>query len=114
MKVVGARRRGTAWAIITFERDGVRVEKTIRIGDRVHPEGGVPYTQAEESRQTVTEIAWKAREADRDIAFQLHGDAWRDHVAWKHDFWAFLTTEQLAALIPDSPAPTRPARSPGP
>lgn len=59
---------------VVFEQDGITVEKTIVLS-------GVQKRVAKSRRQEMRRLVLKAVfEAERDMAFKLFGDSWREHV----------------------------------
>jgi hypothetical protein len=44
------------------------------------------------------EIAKKAREADRDIAYKIHGPNFREHCLFTSNFWGPMTAEEWACV----------------
>lgn len=78
---VGRRKSGdrTVHAIL-FERDGMTQAKSL-LSTPPH------FRYA---------LEMKAREADRDIAYQLHGEAWRLHVELSHETPKLISDEEHA------------------
>jgi hypothetical protein len=70
---------------LAFSRDGEKVEKTVRLSGNRQENG---YS-----------LAIKAREADRDIAYNLHGGAWREHCEHKTPFWDGLTVQEFDSIL---------------
>ena len=60
-----------AFERLTFSIAGHSVSKMIRVGQRVHSDGS-PFTTEEERAQTWKEIAFKAREAGKDIVHWMY------------------------------------------
>lgn len=44
------------------------------------------------------EISRRAREADRDIAFKLHGPDFRQHCHFQSNFWRMMTEEEKSSV----------------
>lgn len=88
MKIeVVAERRDETGTYLTIEcsRDGQCVQKRFRMsGDK------------QDNGRT---FAKYVREADRDIAYRLHGDWFRDHCEYKTPFWDLLPKDEFERLV---------------
>lgn len=88
-----------AFAWVTFGRDDHRApRKAVRVRQNVHPDGSA-YSIDENRKHAALCFMKAAREADRDIAYQLHGENFREHCEMKSNFWAALTEEEWAPLL---------------
>jgi hypothetical protein len=67
--------------VATFERDGFEKEKRIKVS------GCARKVTANIKRELTYLFLKVCREADRDLAYLRHGDAWREHIEYKDNFW---------------------------
>lgn len=73
MKIVAVELVGELGIKFTFERNGHRVCKGMRIDHR--------------AEDFIATFQLRAREADRDLAYKDHGAAFREHCEFKSNFW---------------------------
>lgn len=97
MKLVSAREvkqqfpEGTSSDLVelVFDADGYPIVKRVKISN-------VRRLVASDDQDMKAEAGWlltkAAREAERDAAYQKHGDNWREHV--KGDFWGEATEDE--------------------
>lgn len=86
--------------------DWDRARVVAKLGDVVVEKtavlGGCALAVCKGPEQQQMALAWeivkKAREADRDIAFKLHGSDFRDHCFFKRNFWGLMTSEEIACV----------------
>lgn len=77
-------------AEVSFTRCGVTVLKSMET------RGGIVGLMA-----AALQLWRLAREADRDIAFEIHGDNYRDHCEFKNSFFDAPTESELLGLFGD-------------
>lgn len=77
-------------AEVSFTRGGVTVSK------QMETRGGVVGLMA-----TALQLWRLAREADRDIAFKIHGDNYRDNCEFKNSFFDTPRESELLGLFGD-------------
>jgi hypothetical protein len=70
---------------IAFRRDAEVVEKVVKLGD--------------DRKLNGYRLMLRAQEADRDLAYKLHGEAWRHHCEYRGKFYDGLPREQFDELL---------------
>lgn len=91
MNVVSAEWNSPTSAAIRLERDGKEVGKTLHLNP-VHERmvGSNAYITGQ--------LSLVMREADRDIAYAMHGDDFREFCEFRDNFWKALPTDALVML----------------
>lgn len=86
---------------LTFERNARLVDKWMMVSD----EG---ESKEELRKQLIWACSKKAKEADRDLAYQVFGEEWRDHCEYPlRGFWDVLPqAEQMFSPVVNGIFPT--------
>lgn len=82
-------------AEVSVERCGHIVTKTAKLGDC---EIACAKDAEQQSQWFSIAIARKLREADRDIAFKLHGMDFRKHCHFTSNFWGAPTNAEASGI----------------
>lgn len=91
MKIAHVERIGDHYAKVTFERDGERSVKSVRLSDCER----AVYHPHMYPKMYALSLMKAAREADRDIAFKKHGEDFMEHCEYKSS----IAEEDAKALL---------------